>query len=147
MAIKCAVMYLDGKPVTVYDLHKKHPPLNAHCIFTSGQDHTVRMYNDIDFMPTTLTSTDIGGMDVDRYIKLVCKVLAPVLAQAYALPLHKDDLSFFRSDELKLTVARIHLDSRMDTFFPLTIDNHLVDNKLNKRVIALKVSKGVNNES
>jgi hypothetical protein len=86
-------------------------------------------------------------MDVDLYIDLVCKVLAPVLARAYALPLYKDDLSFFRSDELKLTAVRIHLDSRMDTFFPLTINDKLVNNNLNKQVITLKESKGGSNES
>lgn len=147
MAIKCAVMYLDGKPVTVYDLHKKHPSSSPHHIFTPGQDHTVRVYTDIDFMPTTLTKVDTNGIDVDRYIELVCKVLVLTLAQVYALPLYKEDLSFFRSDELKLTVARIHLDSRMDTFFPLTINDRLVDNNLNKQVITLKESKGGNNES
>jgi hypothetical protein len=77
----------------------------------------------------------------------VCKVLAPALARAYALPLHKDELAFFRSDELKLTAVRIHLDSRMDTFFPLTIDNNLVNNNLNKQVITLKESKGESHES
>lgn len=147
MAIKCAVMYLDGKPVTVYDLHKKHPPSSPHHVFTSGRDHTVRVYTDIDFMPTTLTNNDTGGMDVDWYIELVCKVLAPALAQVYALPLQKDDLSFFRSDELKLTVARIHLDSRMDAFFPLTLNDRLIDNNLNRIVITLKESKGGSNES
>ena len=147
MAIKCAVMYLDGKPIAVYDLNKKHPLSNPYHIFTPGQDHTVRMYTDIDFMPTTLTKVDTNGMDVDLYIDLVCKVLAPVLARAYALPLYKDELAFFRSDELKLTAVRIHLDSRMDTFFPLSINDRLIDNNLNKQVIALKESKGGSNES
>ena len=135
MSIKCTIMWLNDKPVTVYDNHRKHPMMKPHVMFSDpNKEYRVRCLTDVDFIPIELTSEDVEGIDVETYKKDMFNVLATPLAQTYAMPLTWDDITFFKNDDGLIVVRIQNIDSKTDAFFPISDKGVLINNGMNRSI-------------